>query len=98
MLIELPYAGRRGCMALFTCLTGCFLFGFTTARTPSAVLGWNCGVAVTQSAMYGVLYALTYEVFPAPHRGTGDGLSMGIQRVFGVIAPLVSAYSSQPKT
>ncbi len=48
--------------------------------------------------MYACLYAMTYEVFPAPHRGTGDGLSMGIQRVTGVIAPLVSAYSTAPKT
>lgn len=53
-LVELPFAGRKGSMALFTCLTGCFLFGFTTARTPSAVLGWNCGVSLAQNAMYGV--------------------------------------------
>lgn len=53
--VELPYAGRRGSMAFFTLLTGCFLFGFTTARSPSAVLGWNCGVSLAQNAMYGIL-------------------------------------------
>ncbi|KDN43185.1 hypothetical protein K437DRAFT_153777 [Tilletiaria anomala UBC 951] len=45
-----------------------------------------------------VLCAMTYGIFPAPLRGTGGGLSMGIQRVFGVTAPLVLASSQAPKT
>ncbi|KAJ9477095.1 putative Inorganic phosphate transporter PHO84 (putative) [Pseudozyma hubeiensis] len=97
-LVELPYAGRRGTMALFTLLTGLFLFLFTTARTPAAVLGWNCATSLTQNAMYAVLYAISYEVFPAPNRGTGDGLAMATQRVFGVIAPIVGAYAGSTPT
>ncbi|PWZ02957.1 MFS general substrate transporter [Testicularia cyperi] len=97
-LVEMPYAGRRGTMAFFTLLTGVFLFSFTTARTPAAVLGWNCATSFTQNCMYAVLYHLTYEVFPAPHRGTGDGLAMSTQRVFGVIAPLVGAFAGQKPT
>lgn len=62
-LVELPYAGRKGSMALFTCLTGCFLFGFTTARTPNAVLGWNCGVSLAQNAMYGVSKESFFSLF-----------------------------------
>lgn len=53
--VELPRLGRRGAMAFFTCLTGCCLFGFTTAKTPSQVLGWNCGVSLAQNAMYAIL-------------------------------------------
>ena len=45
--------------------------------------------------MYAVLYAITYEVFPAPQRGTGDGLSMSVQRVFGIVATIVAVYASQ---
>ncbi|PWN52868.1 MFS general substrate transporter [Violaceomyces palustris] len=97
-MVELPYAGRRGSMAFFTMLTGVFLFLFTTARTPSAILGWNCATSLTQNAMYAVLYAITYEVFPTPHRGTGDGLAMGTQRVFGVIAPVVGAFAGSEPT
>ncbi|SPO19732.1 related to PHO84 - high-affinity inorganic phosphate transporter [Ustilago trichophora] len=97
-LVELPYAGRRGTMAFFTLLTGLFLFLFTTARTPAAVLGWNCATSLTQNAMYAVLYAISYEVFPAPNRGTGDGLAMATQRVFGVIAPIVGAYAGSTPT
>ncbi|EPQ31907.1 uncharacterized protein PFL1_00106 [Pseudozyma flocculosa PF-1] len=92
-MVELPYAGRKGTMALFTLLTGVFLFLFTTARTPQAILGWNCATSLSQNAMYSVLYAMSYEVFPAPHRGTGDGLAMATQRVFGVAAPVVGAFA-----
>ncbi|WFD29842.1 hypothetical protein MSPP1_000855 [Malassezia sp. CBS 17886] len=94
-MVEVPYAGRRGSMAAFTGLTGVFLFLFTTARNPSAVLGWNCAISLTQNAMYGILYAITYEVFPAPQRGTGDGLAMSTQRVFGVVATLIAVYASE---
>jgi len=93
--VEIPRIGRRGTMAFFTMLTGLFLFLFTTANNSSAILGWNCAVNLTQNAMYAVLYAITYEVFPAPQRGTGDGLSMSVQRVFGIVATIVAVYASQ---
>ncbi|WFD44734.1 hypothetical protein MPSI1_003404 [Malassezia psittaci] len=94
-MVEIPYAGRRWSMAFFTALTGVFLFLFTTAKSSSAVLGWNCAASLVQNAMYGILYAITYEVFPAPQRGTGDGLSMSTQRVFGVVATLIAVYKSE---
>ncbi|WFD03815.1 hypothetical protein MOBT1_002509 [Malassezia obtusa] len=97
-MVEVPYAGRRWSMAFFTALTGVFLFLFTTAKSSSAVLGWNCAASLTQNAMYGILYAITYEVFPAPQRGTGDGLSMSTQRVFGVVATLIAVYKSEQFT
>ena len=97
-MVELPYAGRRWSMAFFTALTGVFLFLFTTAKTSNAVLGWNCAASLTQNAMYAILYAITYEVFPAPQRGTGDGLSMSTQRVFGVVATIIAVYKSEEFT
>lgn len=35
--------------------------------------------------MYGVLYAVSPEVFPAKDRGTGNGLVATATRVFGVL-------------
>ena len=35
--------------------------------------------------MYGVLYAISPEIFPAHHRGTGNGLTGTAARVFGVL-------------
>lgn len=41
--------------------------------------------------MYGVLYAYTPEVFPAPSRGTGTGIASLLNRIAGFFAPVVAA-------
>ena len=35
--------------------------------------------------MYGILYAVSPEIFPAKDRGTGNGLTVTATRVFGVL-------------
>lgn len=35
--------------------------------------------------MYGVLYAISPEVFPAKDRGTGNGLVFSATRVFSIL-------------
>jgi len=81
--------GRKLTLAIATALTGVFLFLFTTSTTEAAVLGYSSASSVTQNAMYGVLYAYTPEVFPAPHRGTGDALAASLNRVAGILAPVI---------
>ncbi|KAK0445025.1 MFS general substrate transporter [Desarmillaria tabescens] len=76
-----------------TGLTGAFLFASTTARNSNALLGWNCGYVFNSNIMYGVLYAVSAEIFPAKHRGTGNGLVSTATRVFGVIAPIIALYA-----
>lgn len=44
--------------------------------------------------MYGVLYAYTPEVFPAPNRGTGSGIASCLNRVAGLMAPIIGIYAS----
>ncbi|KAJ4500165.1 MFS general substrate transporter [Lentinula lateritia] len=80
--------GRKVTMAVSTALTGVFLFLFTTSKTTAAVLGYSCASGLTQ-LMYGVLYAYTPEVFPAPHRGTGDALCSAFNRITGILAPVI---------
>jgi hypothetical protein len=41
--------------------------------------------------MYGVIYAYSAEVFPAPVRGTGNGIASLLNRIAGICAPLVAA-------
>jgi MFS family permease len=86
-------AGRKGAMALSTLLSGVFLFLFTQATTNQAVLGWNCASALTQNAMYGILYAYTPEVFPTSSRGSGNAICASLNRMFGIIAPLLQSVS-----
>jgi len=41
--------------------------------------------------MYGVLYAFTPEIFPAPVRGAGTGVASFLNRVTGLVAPIIAA-------
>ena len=43
--------------------------------------------------MYGVLYAYTPEIFPAPNRGTGTGIASFFNRVTGLCAPIVAVHA-----
>ncbi|KAF8344754.1 MFS general substrate transporter [Amanita rubescens] len=93
--------GRKLTLAISTALTGVFLFLFTTSATEAAVLAYSCASSVTQLfilfKMYGVLYAYTPEVFPAPHRGTGDALAASINRVAGILAPIIKTTTTSKK-
>lgn len=92
--VEIKYIGRKGTMAIATAITGILLFCFTAVKDPSSQLACTCLEAFFQNIMYGVLYAYTPEVFPAPNRGTATGISSCLNRIAGLCAPLVAIYSS----
>ncbi|QRV76924.1 major facilitator superfamily transporter [Ceratobasidium sp. AG-Ba] len=92
--VEVPYVGRRGTLSITTILTGVFLFASTTARSSDALLGWNCGYSFTSNIMYGVLYAMTPELFPTKDRGTGNGIAATANRIFGIMAPIIALYAN----
>lgn len=92
-LVDVPYLGRKGTLSLATVSTGIFLFASTTARDSNALLGWNCAYSFTSNIMYGVLYAMTPELFPTKDRGTGVGLAATANRIFGVMSPIVALYA-----
>ncbi|KIM37815.1 hypothetical protein M413DRAFT_448318 [Hebeloma cylindrosporum] len=91
--VRIPRVGRKGALALSSVLTGVFLFATTTARSSNALLAWNCGYTFFSNIMYGVLYAISPEIFPAKDRGTGNGLVAAATRVFGLIAPIIALYA-----
>jgi hypothetical protein len=43
--------------------------------------------------MYGVLYAITPELFPTKDRGTGNGVAATANRIFGIMSPIVALYT-----
>ncbi|KAG1750418.1 major facilitator superfamily domain-containing protein [Suillus paluster] len=92
--VELPYIGRKGTLAIASGLTGAFLFATTTAQTSNQLLAWNCGYVFFSNIMYGVLYAMSPEIFPAKDRGTGNGLTSTASRMFGVLAPIIALYAN----
>lgn len=91
--VELPVIGRRGSLTISCAATAVFLFATTTARNSNALLGWNCGYSLFSNIMYGVLYAISPEIFPAKDRGTGSGLTSIATRIFGVLAPIIALYA-----
>ncbi|TFK95083.1 hypothetical protein BDV98DRAFT_599134 [Pterulicium gracile] len=44
--------------------------------------------------MYGVLYTVSPEIFPAKDRGTGNGLVSTATRIFGIVAPVIALYAN----
>jgi len=90
-LVNVPFIGRKGTMAFFTMLSGVFLFLFTLNPSSDYQLGFSSAEAFTQNIMYGVLYAYTPELFPAPVRGTGTGIASCLNRLGGLCAPIIAA-------
>ncbi|KAM0789193.1 hypothetical protein ACM66B_000038 [Microbotryomycetes sp. NB124-2] len=90
--------GRKVAMSFFTCGAGAFLFGLTAARNSREINALTCMAALFENAFYGILYAFAPEVFPTPHRGTGDALASATSRVTGLFAPIIAVYSAAAKT
>ncbi|KAF5012257.1 hypothetical protein FDECE_1638 [Fusarium decemcellulare] len=90
--VNMKGIGRKGTGCFAYLCTSLFTFLFTQAKTQSAVLGFTCGVAFFQNLVYGLLYSYTPELFPAPIRGTGNGLVMLFNRLAGLGATIIGAY------
>ncbi len=87
------FLGRRGTLASATLVSAVFLFLFAAIghASPGSQLLLSCIEAFAQNIMYGVLYAFTPEMFPAPVRGAGTGVASFLNRVTGLIAPVIAA-------
>ncbi|KAL8834447.1 MAG: hypothetical protein Q9170_003743 [Blastenia crenularia] len=93
--VNIKYIGRKGTIAASTLITGILVFCFTISSDPDFQLGFTCLEAFFQNVMYGVLYAYTPEVFPAPNRGTGTGIASCLNRIAGLCAPIVAVNAGQ---
>ncbi|CEJ61441.1 hypothetical protein PMG11_09975 [Penicillium brasilianum] len=92
--VDIKYIGRKGTMAGSTLITGILLFCFTASKDPNVQLVCSSLESFFQMIMYGVLYAYTPEVFPAPNRGTGSGIASCLNRIAGLMAPIIGIYAS----
>ncbi|KAH8919086.1 MFS general substrate transporter [Atractiella rhizophila] len=78
LLVEMKMGGRKFAMAFFTIASGICLFGLTQIKTTAGLNGLTSINAFFQ--YYGVIYAYSPEVFPSPHRGTGDAIASAANR------------------
>jgi sugar phosphate permease len=89
--VDIKYIGRKGTMGVATAISGVLVYLFTTSKNSDTQLVFSSLEAFFQNIMYGVLYAYTPEVFPAPVRGTGTGISSFLNRLAGLCAPIVAS-------
>ncbi|KAF2716558.1 MFS general substrate transporter [Polychaeton citri CBS 116435] len=78
--------GRRGTMIIGAIVTMAFFFAYTQVRSNAQNLGFNCAISFSLNIYYGTLYAYTPEVLPSAHRGTGNGISIGLNRIMGIVS------------
>ncbi|KAJ5115681.1 hypothetical protein N7456_000029 [Penicillium angulare] len=81
--------GRRGTMIIGALVTMVFFFCYTQVRTASQNVGFTCAISFCLNIYYGTLYAYTPEVFPSAHRGTGNGVAIGLNRIMGIVSAVV---------
>ena len=93
--VDIKYIGRKGTIAAGTMLTGIFVFLFTASADADFQLAFSSLEGFFQNIMYGVLYAYTPEVFPAPNRGTATGIASTLNRIGGFCAPLIGIYAGE---
>ncbi|KZV97996.1 membrane transporter [Exidia glandulosa HHB12029] len=82
--------GRRGTMVVGGLITMVFFFAYTQVRNDAQNLGFNCAVNFSLNIYYGTLYAYTPEVLPSAHRGTGNGIAIGCNRIMGILSAVIA--------
>lgn len=82
--------GRRGTMVVGGIVTMVFFFAYTQVRNDAQNLGFSCAVNFSLNIYYGTLYAYTPEVLPSAHRGTGNGIAIGFNRIMGILSAVIA--------
>ncbi|PIA94424.1 putative MFS-type transporter [Cercospora beticola] len=85
--------GRRGTMIIGALSAMTFFFAYTEVRTDAQNLGFTCAINFCLNIYYGTLYAYTPEVLPSAHRGTGNGISIGLNRLMGIMSAVVATFA-----
>lgn len=81
--------GRRACLVGFLSVSAVSAILFAQATSVAAVLGWGMLLSASNLGAWGVLYAVTPEIYPTRLRGTGAGAAAGFGRIASIVAPLL---------
>ena len=92
ILTLIPRVGSRGALAIGGIVTMALLFGYTTAKNESSSVGFSTTSYLAMNIYYGCLFAYSPEVFPSYARTTGAGIGLLLNRIGGIIAPIVVYY------
>ncbi|KAF7596132.1 hypothetical protein BBP40_003394 [Aspergillus hancockii] len=84
------YLGRRYTMAIGALMTMAFLFAYSQVSSQAQNIAYTCVISFTLQIYAGCLYGYTVEVIPSTHRGTGNGISVALHRLMGVISAVIA--------
>ncbi|RSL62136.1 hypothetical protein CEP53_004859 [Fusarium sp. AF-6] len=90
VLAEVKFLGRKHTMGIGAVVTAAFFFGYTAVKTSAQNLVLSCCISVCINVYYGTLYAYTAEVLPSAHRTTGNGISVALNRVMGLLSAVIA--------
>lgn len=82
--------GRKYTMVIGALITMAFFFAYTQVRTSVQNIVFTCVVNFCLNIYYGTLYAYTPEVLPSAHRGTGNGIAIGWNRIMGIMSAVIA--------
>lgn len=81
--------GRRACLVGFLAVSAVCAALFSQATSVASVLIWGMLLSASNLGAWGVLYAVTPEIYPTRLRGTGAGAAAAFGRVASIVAPLL---------
>ncbi|KAF2007380.1 MFS general substrate transporter [Amniculicola lignicola CBS 123094] len=85
--------GRKYTMVIGALITMAFFFAYTQVRTEVQNVVFTCVINFCLNIYYGTLYAYTPEVLPSAHRGTGNGIAIGWNRIMGIMSAVIATYA-----
>ena len=81
--------GRRRTLSVFLAVSAVAAFAFSQAGSVAAVIGFGMLLSASNLGAWGVLYAVTPEIYPTRLRGAASGAAAAVGRVAAIIAPLL---------
>lgn len=81
--------GRRRTLSVFLAVSAVAAFAFSQAGSVTAVIGFGMLLSASNLGAWGVLYAVTPEIYPTRLRGAASGAAAAVGRVAAIIAPLL---------
>ncbi|OSS46172.1 hypothetical protein B5807_08030 [Epicoccum nigrum] len=82
--------GRKYTMVTGALVTMAFFFAYTQVRTAVQNVVFTCVINFCLNVYYGTLYAYTPEVLASAHRGTGNGIAIGWNRIMGILSAVIA--------
>ena len=82
--------GRRRTLSVFLAVSAVAAFAFSQAGSVAAVIGFGMLLSASNLGAWGVLYAVTPEIYPTRLRGAASGAAAAVGRVAAIIAPLLT--------